>query len=402
MEAVSSPPLVSVIIPAYNAQEYVAECVTSVIKQTAKDIEVIVVDDGSTDDTREIVASIAERDARVTLLTQSNQYAGVARNNGMDHATGKYLYFLDADDFIEPDTLETMTGIAERTGVDIVVARSNSHDAETHEEALIDYTIKDMSTRQVLHNADYAGTTFQSFIGWPWDKLFRADFIRERGVRFQALRTTNDAFFTFVALAIAPSIYCTDAMLFHHRTHNATSLEATRRKSWQNALNAVTTIGDYLKTTDNYTLTKRSYENWVSHFILWNVQSLERPTAVTMMDASYPLLEALPDDKDYYYEERDYRFVELVRQTRSQLILTALDGDWHVGDLWKQLCETRDWVEVLEKRITNRDHTIEAQNRQIHDLDRRVRSIYHSVSYRLGNAAIKPLSIAKDLLGRKK
>ena len=162
MEAVSSPPLVSVIIPAYNAQEYVAECVTSVIKQTAKDIEVIVVDDGSTDDTREIVASIAERDARVTLLTQSNQYAGVARNNGMDHATGKYLYFLDADDFIEPDTLETMTGIAERTGVDIVVARSNSHDAETHEEALIDYTIKDMSTRQVLHNADYAGTTFQS------------------------------------------------------------------------------------------------------------------------------------------------------------------------------------------------------------------------------------------------
>ena len=134
-----------------------------------------------------------------------------------------------------------------------------------------------MSTRQVLHNADYAGTTFQSFIGWPWDKLFRADFIRERGLRFQALRTTNDAFFTFVALAIAPSIYCTDAMLFHHRTHNATSLEATRRKSWQNALNAVTTIGDYLKTTDNYTLTKRSYENWVSHFILWNVQSLERP-----------------------------------------------------------------------------------------------------------------------------
>ena len=121
-----------------------------------------------------------------------------------------------------------------------------------------------------------------------------------------------------------------------------------------------------------------------------------------MMDDSYPLLEALPDDKDYYYEERDYRFVELVRQTRSQLILTALDGDWHVGDLWKQLCETRDWVEVLEKRITNRDHTIEAQNRQIHDLDRRVRSIYHSVSYRLGNAVIKPLSIAKDLLGRKK
>lgn len=397
MEAVSSTPLVSVIIPAYNAQEYVAACVTSVTQQTVKDIEVIVVDDGSTDRTREIVTSIAEQDTRVTLLTQSNQYAGVARNNGMNHATGKYLYFLDADDFIESNALETMTGIAERTGVDIVVARSNSHDAETHEEALIDYTIKDVPTERVLHNADYAGTTFQNFIGWPWDKLFRADFVHERSLRFQALRTTNDAFFTFVALAVAPSIYCTDMVLFHHRTHNASSLEATRRKSWQNALNAVTTIGDYLKSTDNYTLTKRSYENWVSHFILWNVQSLERPTAVMMMDASYPLLEALPDDKDYYFEERDYRFVELVRQTRSQLILTALDGDWHVGDLWRQLCETRDWVKVLEKRIADRDHTIETQNRQIHDLDQHVREIYRSVSYRVGNATIKPLSIAKRL-----
>ncbi|PLS28807.1 glycosyltransferase family 2 protein [Bifidobacterium parmae] len=395
MEAVSSTPLVSVIIPAYNAQEYVAECVTSVTKQTLKDIEIIVVDDGSTDRTREIVTSIAEQDGRVTLLTQSNQYAGVARNNGMDHATGKYLYFLDADDFIEPNALETMASIAERTGVDIVVARSNSHDAETHEESLIDYTIKDVPTEQVLQNAEYAGTTFQSFIGWPWDKLFRASFVREQGLRFQALRTTNDAFFTFVALAVAESIYCTDTVLFHHRTHNASSLEATRKKSWQNALNAVTTIGDHLKTIDNHMLTKRSYENWVSHFILWNVQSLERPTAVTMMDASYPLLEALPDDKDYYYEERDYRFVELVRQTRSQLILTALDGDWHVGDLWRQLCETRDWVEVLEKRIADRDRDIAAQSRKIRDL-------YESASYRVGHAALTPFSIAKDLLGRRK
>lgn len=401
MEAVSSTPLVSVIIPAYNAQDYVAECVTSVTGQTLENIEILVVDDGSTDGTRAIVQDIADRDNRVALLTQANQYAGVARNNGMDHASGEYLYFLDADDFIEPDALEKLTGIAERTGVDIVVARSNSHDADTHEESLIDYTIKDVPTETVLPHKDYAGTTFQSFIGWPWDKLFRASFIHEHNLRFQALRTTNDAFFTFVALAVAGSIYCTDTVLFHHRTHNAASLEATRSKSWENALTAIRAIGEYLKSTDEHSLTEHSYNNWVSHFILWNVQSLDRPTAVTMMDASYPLLEMLPTDKDYYYEERDYRFVELVRQSRSQLILTALDGDWHVGDLWRQLCETRDWVKVLEKRIADRDNTIETQARQIHDLDQHEREIYRSASYRVGNIAIKPLSLAKRFLHKR-
>lgn len=401
MEAVSSTPLVSVIIPAYNAQDYVAECVTSVTGQTLENIEILVVDDGSTDGTRAIVQDIADHDNRVTLLKQANQYAGVARNNGMDHASGEYLYFLDADDFIEPDALEKLTGIAERTGVDIVVARSNSHDADTHEESLIDYTIKDVPTETVLSNTDYAGTTFQSFIGWPWDKLFRTSFVHEHDLSFQALRTTNDAFFTFVALAVADSIYCTDAVLFHHRTHNATSLEATRSKSWENALTAVRAIGEYLKSTNEHSLIERSYNNWVSHFILWNVQSLDRPTAVTMMDASYPLLEMLPTDKDYYYEERDYRFVELVRQSRSQLILTALDGDWHVGDLWRQLCETRDWVTVLKKRIADRDGTIETQARQIHDLDQHEREIYRSASYRVGNIAIKPLSLAKRFLHKR-
>ena len=94
-------PTVSVIIPSYNAAEYIAQTLESVLAQTLSDIEVIVVDDGSTDSTRDVVAEFACKDSRVTLVEQANQFAGVARNNGMAKARGTYLYFLDADDYIE-------------------------------------------------------------------------------------------------------------------------------------------------------------------------------------------------------------------------------------------------------------------------------------------------------------
>lgn len=402
MQAVSHSPVVSVIIPAYNAQAFIEECLGSVTAQTLKDIEAIVVDDGSTDDTCALVENIASQDERVTLLKQANQYAGVARNNGLSHATGKYLYFLDADDFIEHDAMERMVDAAETNDVDIVVARSNSHDADTHDEALIDYTIMGVSTGRVLGNEEYAGTVFQSFVGWAWDKLFRSDFIHAKKLTFQPLRTTNDAFFTYMALASASSIYCMDDVLFHHRTHNTGSLEATRRKSWECALTAIESIGAALQKLDNHGLTKRSYDNWISHFILWNVQSLEFPTAVKMLDAAYPSLESLPSEKPYYFEERDHHFVDMVQQSKSQLILTTFEDVYRIGDLQRQLDEAQGRAESLEGRIREQDREIRERDRVIREQQDRINDIYRSVSYRIGHVLISPLSIAKRVIGKRR
>ncbi len=102
---------VSVIIPAYNAEDYIDECLESVRAQTLSDIEILVIDDGSTDETLSCVRKHADADSRVCVMTQENQYAGVARNKGIAEATGEYLYFLDADDWIEPNTLETLVAL---------------------------------------------------------------------------------------------------------------------------------------------------------------------------------------------------------------------------------------------------------------------------------------------------
>ena len=91
--------LVSVVIPIYNAGQYIKECLNSVTSQTLQDLEIICVDDGSTDDSRDIVKECQTADARIKLFVQENQGSGPARNNGLGAACGKYVAFLDADDF---------------------------------------------------------------------------------------------------------------------------------------------------------------------------------------------------------------------------------------------------------------------------------------------------------------
>ena len=96
-------PVVSVIVPTYNAGEFVAQCLDSVLGQTMGDFELICVDDGSTDDTWAIVEERAQRDGRVAALRQANAGPGAARNAGLERACGRYVYCLDADDYLDRD-----------------------------------------------------------------------------------------------------------------------------------------------------------------------------------------------------------------------------------------------------------------------------------------------------------
>ena len=122
--AVLSPedePCVSVVIPAYNEERYLKECLDSVISQTYRNLEIICVDDGSTDKTPEILADYASADKRIRVIRQENSGLSVSRNRGIEAAQGKYLYFLDSDDYILPDHFEKLIPVMERDGLDLCV-----------------------------------------------------------------------------------------------------------------------------------------------------------------------------------------------------------------------------------------------------------------------------------------
>lgn len=119
---------VSVIVPVYNVEKYLKEAMDCIINQTLKEIEIICVDDGSTDSSLDILNKYADKDNRIIILEQENQGAGVARNTGLDIARGEYLSFLDPDDFFELTLLEEFYEKAISCDADIVVCGLNTYD----------------------------------------------------------------------------------------------------------------------------------------------------------------------------------------------------------------------------------------------------------------------------------
>ena len=114
-------PEVSVIIPVYNNEKYVEECVRSVQNQTFEDLEILVINDGSTDGSGEILERLLREDKRLRLFHQENKGAGAARNKGLDTASGRYLVFVDGDDWIAPDYIEKLYAAAEERESEMVI-----------------------------------------------------------------------------------------------------------------------------------------------------------------------------------------------------------------------------------------------------------------------------------------
>lgn len=379
-------PIVSVIIPSYNAADYIAQTLESVLVQTLSDIEIIVVDDGSTDSTRDVVAKFARKDSRVALVEQANQFAGVARNNGMAKAQGTFLYFLDADDYIEKTALEELVDAIEKHQADIAIAKSEGFDNETGSTWPIDGALNGMDFDRPIEHAEYCGKLFQSFIGWPWDKLFRKDFINQTKLTFQPLRTTNDALFVFCALALASNIVCLGSVLFHHRTNNKNSLEGSRAKSWNNALCAIRAIRDLLNESEQGRACLGSYYRWILNYSIWTIESLPDGEADAYLGEVEPIIRTIPQDADLHLDPYESRLVELLDANRAKTISCAIAT---LRERDNAICER----EALA-------HTLEAEQERFNESENRIAAIYASHSYRLGNTLLKPLSKVKNITRR--
>lgn len=303
---------VSVIIPVYNAAKYLPQCLDSICNQTLQNIEIICVDDGSTDNSLEILERYAEKDSRFQLLQQKNAGAGAARNKGMSLARGEYLSFLDADDFFELNMLEKAYLQCEKDGADFCVFRADQYDQKNSIYMKIPWTIK---RRYLPVQCPFAAETiypyiFQIFNGWAWDKLYRKEFVEKNNLKFQELRTTNDAFFVFMANVLAEKITIVQDILAHHRVNVTASLSMNREKSWECCLWAVLAIREELIRRNLHENVEQSFVNWTTHFLLWNVYTLDPKTKEHLMDAiQYKYENILQIEKytaDYFYDVKEY------------------------------------------------------------------------------------------------
>ena len=269
-------PVVSVILPVYNGHDHLRQCLDSVAAQTLKDIEIICVDDGSADDSYAILQEYAAKDERFVAVTQPNGGAGAARNNGLRRAKGRYLSFLDSDDFFEPDMLKKAVSLIRRDRADFVVYRCDQYMEDTGEKKGARYTMKKEGIPPYAPFPWFAMpmNPFRVFMGWAWDKLYDADFVRRNGFRFQEQRTSNDLLFVFSALVKASRISCMDDVLAHQRRNNRESLSNTREQSWYCFHDALIALRDYLKEQGLYEDLEKDFTNYALHFSLWNLNTI--------------------------------------------------------------------------------------------------------------------------------
>ena len=265
-------PAVSVIIPFYNTEDYLEKCLNSVTKQTFSDIEIICIDDGSTDDSYKIAKGYADKDDRVTIIQKEHSNAGDARNEGLKAAKGKYLAFVDADDFIEPEMIERAYRTAEEQTADIVWFRCRMFDHFSKKFIECPWTQRphEMPQERPFSAFDASEKIFNMGSCTPWDKLYRRDFITGKDIRFQSVAASNDMLFTFGALALAERITTIGDILYDQRVNHFKKLATNTMDISSNYYDALSGLKSFLTDRGVYDLFEKSFKNWAVDFSLWN------------------------------------------------------------------------------------------------------------------------------------
>ena len=219
---------ISVIIPIYNTSLYLPRCIESILQQTYQNIEIICVDDGSTDSSLQLCKQYADENEKITVYHQSNQGVAAARNFGLRYATGEYISFVDSDDWLEPGMYEKMLKSAEKYTSDVVVTNMFMVDEFGKKEARTNLD----SVPEVFDNIKLIQYAFEreahkSITAWVWNKLFRRDYILKRQILFdQELLIGEDVEF-LVRLMMNEGVvsYCDEPLYNHYTRKNSLSKE---------------------------------------------------------------------------------------------------------------------------------------------------------------------------------
>lgn len=217
--------MISVIIPVYNTKQYLQSCLDSILVQTYADLEILFIDDGSTDGSAELLDAFAEGDSRIRVIHQENGGVCAARNRGIQEARGDYLSFIDSDDTLEPDMYQTLMGLVRDHGVDIAHCSYNR---------VRDGVVKPIGNSGVLHQQNTVRAlecllTGKLFVGSCWTKLYARKLFDT--VRFPAgIRTNEDMLVNFQLFSQVESSAFLDVCKYNYLTSETSSCIRTPQR----------------------------------------------------------------------------------------------------------------------------------------------------------------------------
>ena len=304
----AAEPVVSVIIPVYNVAPYLRQCLDSVVNQTLYEIQILCVNDGSTDGSREILQEYADHDARMTILDQPNRGAGAARNAALPHIKGLYTYFADPDDWLEPDLCEKTVRRIEETSAEIVYIRYfNEADAGQELSGAFHKDLPEVrvDSRHRKH--------FLLMMNSPWMKLYRTEFLLKNDIRCSEMTPYEDVMMNWKACVLAEKIAVLDEALYHYRLLRPGSAGAERRWNHATIFGISDEIGTELKQLGKYSEYREAFlqqrlANFFGRYVN-NMTERDKPVylslvqgSLTCEDREFLLSETVLDDsiREFY------------------------------------------------------------------------------------------------------
>ena len=242
----SSQPKISIILPVYNAEKTLGRVVECIRRQTLEDYEVISVDDGSTDNSFEIVKAVS--DPRFQVYRQANAGAGAARNKGTEQASGKYIFYCDADDYFEDNLLQVCFDEAEDTRADIVVfdfVREYVGEVRERVPGINRKLLPGQS--RVFDRSSCPERILSVLYPSPWCKLYRASFIREFQLKFDEIAVSNDISFSAVGACLAEKITYIENPLYTHRIGHEGTITTRKSRELGDIAKAVQSTGEQIE-----------------------------------------------------------------------------------------------------------------------------------------------------------
>ena len=365
-------PLVSVIVPVYNSQEYLYECIESLMAQTLKSAEFIFVDDGSTDNSVSIIREYQVKDPRVVLLHQEHGGAGPARNMGINQAKGKYIAFLDSDDLFLPNTLEVSCTHAEQYNSDLTLFSGSefSTDKENARRLSTFLNYDYLPDFEPFSSSSWPKYIFQTSGGQPVAKLIRKSLIDKNHIEFPALPRTEDVPFSNLVLALAERItYIKESLFLYRRIEGSGSLEESKDRNPTTFCDAIKMCFEKLEELGLLNSLRQSEINYsliACYYNLRTMKTLEGFAAAydCVKNQLIPYLGISFDNREYFYHQVSY-------------------------DHLKALVESRNYSEFLlgfqNELDAQKKKTAQAQlkNKKLQD---EINGIRASSSYRIGRA----------------
>lgn len=324
---------VSVIVAVYNSEKYLCQCIDSIVNQTLRNIEVICINDGSTDSSLSILQEYAQNDTRIRIFTKDNEGLGgaSARNLGLSLAKGKYVSILDSDDFFDLTMLEKSYNRAEASDADIVVFGGYEYDNATGVSSPVGSILNEnaLPVQEVFSVRHCPQSIFQISSGMAWNKLYRNSFLKKHNILFQHIKYTDDAYFTFAHMVLAQKIAVVKENLCYYRVNSGTNQTAGLSNYPDSAYVPYLALRKSLIKWSVYSLVEQSMLNCGVAFMRYFYDKINRYESFEYLHNKlrqdiFAKLQLVDKPKDFFYHERSYMWCQqILRHTAGEVVFNA-------------------------------------------------------------------------------